>query len=50
MLVQTKNSVSLRVPNRSISTPMWIDRNIATIERAPTRMPTSVASNPSDSA
>jgi hypothetical protein len=50
MLVQTKNSVTLRVPKRSISTPMWIDRSIATIERAPTRMPTSAASNPSDSA
>ena len=49
MLVQTKNSVTLRVPNRSISTPIWIDRNIATSERAPTRMPTSAASNPSDS-
>jgi hypothetical protein len=50
MPVQTKNSVILHVPKRSISTPMWIDRNIVTIERAPTRMPTSAASNPSDNA
>ena len=50
MLTQTKNSVTLRVPKRSISTPMCIDSNIATIERAPTRMPTSAASNPSDNA
>ena len=45
---QTKNNVTLRVPNRSIKTPIWIARNIATTERAPTRMPTSEASNPSD--
>src|SRR5215469_8624746 len=25
--VQTKNKVTLRVPKRSISTPIWIDRN-----------------------
>ena len=46
--VQTKNSVTLRVPNRSIKTPIWIARNMATTDRAPTRMPTSEASNPSD--
>src|SRR3984893_2030778 len=33
---QTKNKVTRRVPKRSIRTPMWIDRNKATIERAPT--------------
>jgi hypothetical protein len=46
--VQTKNNVTLRVPKRSIKTPIWIDRNIAMIERAPARRPTSEASNPSD--
>jgi hypothetical protein len=44
---QTKNKVTLRVPKRSIRTPIWIDKNKATIERAPTRMPISEASNPS---
>ena len=36
---QTKNSVTRRVPNRSISTPIWIDRNTASSERPPTSMP-----------
>jgi len=49
MPVQTKNSVTRRVPKRSIKTPIWIDKNIATIERAPTSMPISDASSPSDS-
>ena len=39
--VQTNTSVTARVPNRSIKTPIWIDRNRARIERAPTRMPIS---------
>ncbi len=46
--VQTKNKVTLRVPNRSIITPIWIDRNKARIERAPTRIPISAVSRPSE--
>ena len=33
--VQTKNNVTRRVPNRSISTPTWIERNTASSERPP---------------
>ena len=47
--VQTKTKVTLRVPNRSISTPIWIDRNKARIERPPTKIPISDASSPSES-
>ena len=46
--IQTKTSVTARVPNRSIRTPIWIDRNKARNDRAPTRMPISAASSPSD--
>jgi len=48
MPLQTKTSVTARVPKRSISTPIWIDRNRARIDRAPTRMPISQASSPSE--
>ena len=48
MPIQTKNSVTRRVPNRSISTPTWIDRNTASAERAPTIIPTSPALMPSE--
>ena len=46
--VHTKNNVTRRVPNRSISTPTWIDRNTASNERPPTSMPISLALMPSE--
>ena len=46
--VHTKNSVTRRVPKRSIRTPIWIDRNTASAERAPTMTPISPAFMPSD--
>ena len=47
---QTKNSVTRRVPNRSINTPTWIDRNTGSRCRAPASNPTSPALMPNDSA
>src|SRR5438270_415192 len=41
MPIQMKNSVTRRVPKRSISAPTWIDRNTARAERA--RRPHAVA-------
>src|SRR3984893_3506192 len=45
---QIKNKVTRRVPYRSISTPIWIDRNTARNERAPTNRPIWPALIPSD--
>ena len=47
--VHTKNKVTRRVPNRSINTPTWIDRNRANKWRPPTSTPTSPALMPSES-
>jgi hypothetical protein len=48
MPIQTKNSVTRRVPNRSIKTPIWIDKKTASAERAPTIAPISAALMPSE--
>ena len=46
--VQTKNKVTRRVPNRSMSTPTWIDKNTASNDRAPTSIPIAPALIPSE--